>query len=189
MRRPTLQLKLATGAGFGNAEVPCPKLLLWFAQMGRLLTANLLYKRRDGECPVGSTCGSYAETITHALRYCNIWVQGWHHLVGRNRPATFLSHDNHAKWIVQDLKECFGDGTEGTDWRYIFREAIRTFWFWRNNLFHDARCSLPPTVEIAYNILIRVRNGYLTSLPLFVNIQNVRDTHTDINDRDTPLTL
>lgn len=43
------------------------------------------------------------------------------------------------------------------DWRYVFREALSTIWYWRNQLVHGNIIDLPPSRTISKEILSRSR--------------------------------
>lgn len=143
--------------------------LLWQSYRNLLPTAEFLYSRhiqQDGRC---SICKSPMEDTMHALRNCqwarDIWKQLVRSVQGNAAWQSFLAPQGIHHWIMENIQPNRNPDLQ-TDWRYVFREALSTIWYWRNQLVHGNVTCLPPPWTVSKEIISRSRKLELSLLSL-----------------------
>lgn len=130
-------------------------LFLWQIYNSFLPTGACLHSRHitdDCRCDI---CDHGMDDILHALRDCTWMMHVWRGLVRRDAWIEFTQISSVKLWIKRNLRATWQHDNSQGEWRYIFREAIHSLWFWRNRIIHGDIENFPPAHNVARDIVWR----------------------------------
>lgn len=107
-------------------------------------------------------CNYVEEDILHSLRDCHWPNQLRRLLVHRLHFPTFCSFNDPASWVSANLQNAWGALDDSLEWRYVFREAVMSIWYWKNQKAHGCITQFPLPSWVRDEILCRVNKLLLT---------------------------
>lgn len=107
-------------------------LMLWTTTHDRLKTKMLLRRHNICETPRCEICGGQYETTLHAPRDCSISSKTWQLLLPKGGNVELGTMEDVKEWMLLNLQMSSRFHQENRQWRYIFRQGVLDFWFWRN---------------------------------------------------------
>lgn len=120
-------------------------------------------------------CGYRVEDTLHTLRNCS-WARAvWQLLVQQGDRHRFFMVQNPLKWVEANMTSSWRPRSQQEKWRYIFREAVSSIWYWRNQKIQECVRQTPPPTRIRDDILCRVNK----LLVAYSSVNDVGDS--DVN--------
>lgn len=136
---------------------PCRlNFLLWKLCHNAIPVGKNLQKHHVPQNICCQVCGHLEEDSLHTIRDCTWARQIWQLLLRRQDMHRFCSSKETAQWVEMNLKVAGESMHRNNHWPYVFREAVASIWYWRNQKVHGSITQFPPPRCVRDEILCRV---------------------------------